>query len=102
MNDFAFGFLIRAAVMLPALMIATAGIWLAMKKLGFVRLDQPFDKSDMRTWPLSYAMRDSVIFGLVFAAAVALLGNAELSAAAATLMAAFAGAIPTLKPFFEN
>ena len=40
MQAFALGFLIRAAVGLPLFFLATAGLWLEVKKIGYLRLDQ--------------------------------------------------------------
>jgi hypothetical protein len=77
MLDFAIGFLARGAVMLPTILLMTVGVWLAMKKLGYLRLDHPFNASDMRTWPLSYAAIEATVFSLVFAALAAAFGDSE-------------------------
>lgn len=82
MLDFAHGFLMRSAVMVPVLLVASIGAWTILRKLQMMRLDDPFDAADMRTWPLAYAMADAAIFGLVFSAIVAALGDGQLTAAA--------------------
>ena len=43
MLDFAQGFLMRSAVMVPVLMIIGIGAWTALRKLQMMRLDEPFD-----------------------------------------------------------
>lgn len=98
MLDFASGFLARSAVMIPAILIVSAGLWMMMKKLGVMHLDEPFNPSDMRTWPLSWALADGALFGLVFAAIAAALGDNEgtvaIGAGAASLITL--GAVPAL------
>ncbi|WP_041321176.1 hypothetical protein [Hyphomicrobium denitrificans] len=98
MLDFAHGFLMRSAVMVPALMIVSIGAWSALRKLQMMRLDEPFDAADMRTWPLAYAMADAAIFGLVFSAIVSALGDGQLTAAVGGGGAALVaiGAVPLL------
>jgi hypothetical protein len=98
MLNFALGFLARSAVMIPAILIVSAGLWTTMKKLAIMHLEEPFNPSDMRTWPLSCALADGVLFGLVFAAMAAALGNNEssiaIAAGAASLIAL--GVVPAL------
>ena len=104
MLDFATGFLARGAVMLPTILLMTVGVWLAMKKLGYLRLDHPFNASDMRTWPLSYAAIEATVFGLVFAALAAAFGDSEFSIAIAAGTAALAatGGVPALTSFLRK
>ena len=91
MLDFAYGFLARSAVIIPILVAVSAGLWLALNKFGVMRSDAPFNASDMRTWPLAYAVGDAALFGLIFAAVSAALGEGQLSivisAGAAALIA---------------
>lgn len=96
MLEFAHGFLMRSAVMVPTIMIVSIGAWTILHKLEMMRLDEPFDAGDMRTWPLVYAIGDAAIFGLVFAAIVSLLGDGQLAVAAGGGGAAFIaiGAVP--------
>ena len=98
MFEFAYGFLMRCAMMVPTIMIVSIGAWTILRKLHMMRLDAPFDAADMRTWPLAYALADAAIFGLVFSAIVAALGDGQLTAAAggggAALVAV--GAVPLL------
>jgi hypothetical protein len=101
MHDFAFGFLIRSAVLVPTLIIVFAGTWLVLNNRGGLRRDLPFNSSDMRTWPLSFATFEATIYGAIFAAIVSALGDGAISiavaAAAASLIAI--GAVPSLLSF---
>lgn len=101
MQDFAFGFFIRSVVLVPTLVIVFAGTWLVLNKLGGLRRDLPFDSSDMRTWPLSFATVEATIYGAIFSAIVSALGDSAVSvavaAAAASLIAI--GAVPALLSF---
>jgi hypothetical protein len=98
MTDFAIGFLARSAVMLPIILLMSGGAWLAAKKLGYLLLDQPFNASDMRTWPLSYVAIEATVFGLVFAALAVAFGDSEFSTAIAAGTAALAatGGVPAI------
>ena len=98
MFDFATGFLARSAAMLPIILLMTVGVWLAMKRLGHLRLDRPFNAADMRTWPLSYAAIEATVFGVVFAALAAALDDSAFSIAIAAGTAALAatGGVPAL------
>ena len=95
MPDFAYGFLTRSAVMLPTLIAVSAGVWLVLNKLGVMHSSAPFNASDMRTWPLAYAIGDAALFGLIFAAVSAALGDGQLSAA----ISAGTAALIALGPF---
>lgn len=98
MLDYTLGFLVRSAVMIPSILLFCAALWRVGKKLGWLRLDQHFNPSDMRTWPLSYALADAGIFAVVFAAIAAALGDSQyavaMGAGAASLIAI--GVVPAL------
>jgi hypothetical protein len=98
MLDYAFGFLARGAVMIPTILLVSAGLWMMLKKFGVLRLEEPFTASDMRTWPLSYALGEAAIFAVVFAAIAAALGNNQgsiaIGAGVASLIAL--GIVPAL------
>jgi hypothetical protein len=98
MFQFIYGFLARSAVMLPVIVVFSAGIWLLLNRLGVMRSNEPFNAADLRTWPLSYALADAVLFASLFAAINAALGDSELSVAtAAGAAAAIAlGPVPAL------
>lgn len=98
MLDIVQGFLVRSSVIVPVLMIGSIGAWIILRKLHMMRLDEPFDAADMRTWPLAYAMADAAIFALVFSAIVAALGDGQLNAALAGGGGALValGAVPLL------
>jgi hypothetical protein len=95
MLDFAYGFLARSAVIVPTLIAISAGLWLALHKLGVMRSNEPFNASDMRTWPLAYSVGDAALFGVIFAAISAAIGDGELSAA----ISAGVAALIALGPF---
>lgn len=80
MQAFAISFVVRAAALMPLMIIVATGLWLLTKKLGFMRLDQPFSPADTRTWPLSFAAFNAGVYGLVFAAVLAVIGDNALSA----------------------
>lgn len=98
MLEFARGFLMRSAVMVPTIMIVSIGAWTILHRLEMMRPDEPFDAGDMRTWPLIYAIGDAAIFGVVFAAIVSVLGDGQLAVAAGGSGAAVVaiGAVPLL------
>lgn len=98
MLDFLSGFLLRSAAMIPAVVLASAAMWFVLKKLGVMRLEQPFDTSNMRTWPLSYAIAEAFAFAVVFAAVAAALGDSQLSAGVGAGVAALVtlGVVPAL------
>jgi len=98
MLDVIHGFLLQSAVIVPALMLLSIGAWVILRKLRLMRLDEPFDAADMRTWPLAYAMADAAVFALVFSAIVATLGDGQLNVALAGGGGALValGAVPLL------
>jgi hypothetical protein len=103
MLEFLYGFLARSAVMIPTVVIVGTGIWLMLRKLGLLRLDHPFNRTDMRTWPLAYAAVNAAIFGLIFAAVAAALGDHEISVGAAAGVAAIMlGVLPMLFERFQK
>ncbi|MFT3729929.1 MAG: hypothetical protein QM780_00685 [Hyphomicrobium sp.] len=84
-------FLIRVSALITIFVVLTASLWAAMKKLGYLRLDQPFSATDVRTWSLSFAILDATFYGTVFALFKEALGENPISiaiaAAAASLVA---------------
>jgi hypothetical protein len=98
MLEIALGFLARSAVMIPVLVLVSAGVWLALRKLGWLKLDGPVDMRDMRTWPFSYVMVDAAIFGLVFAAIASVPGDNAYGSALGGFAAALVsfGIVPSL------
>ena len=89
MLDFAYGLLMRSDVMIPACISVAAAIWFGLSKLGVMKPAGPFDARNMRTWPLSFAVIDAALFGVIFAAVSAALGEGEFSVAIAGGAAAF-------------
>ncbi len=89
MLEFANEFLARSAVMVPTMLLIAAGFWWVSRKRGWLRADEPFTMSNVRTWPLAYVLADAILFGLVFSALAATLGDGELWAAASGGLAAF-------------
>jgi hypothetical protein len=81
MLEFAYGLLTRCVVIVPLLMIVTAATWATLRKFGLMRLSEPFNAGDMRTWTLGYAMGDAAIFGFAFLAIASILGEGQLAAA---------------------
>jgi hypothetical protein len=104
MLEFAYAFLTRCAVIVPLMMIVTAASWAAFRKFDVMRLDEPFNAGDMRTWPLGYAMGNAAVFGFAFLAIVSVLGEGQLAVAASAGAAAFIaiGAVPLLLARFQK
>jgi 4-hydroxybenzoate polyprenyltransferase len=104
MLDFAWGFAARAAVMIPTILLVSALCWWVAQKFGYAMRDVPFDVRNMRTWPLRFAMGEAAVFGAVFAATSAALGDNAmangLSGGAAALVTL--GLVPLLFPKFRK
>ncbi len=98
MTDFAYGFLARVAVMIPTLVIVAAGFWYGLSKLGVMRSAGPFNVRDLRTWPLSFALVEAALFGVIFAAVTAALGDSQYSAGVAGAVSALLtlGPVPVM------
>jgi hypothetical protein len=88
MHEIAFALLVRAAALIAIMVVLTACTWLALKKLGLMHLDQPFTRTDLRTWPLSFALVDAVIYATIFAGLHAALGEDAIAAGASAAAAA--------------
>lgn len=88
MLDFLSQFLIRAAVMVPVMLIVTALLWLAFKRFGYVGTGAPFEARNMRTWPLSAVLADVALFAVTFAVVATVLGDGEWTSAAGGAIAA--------------
>lgn len=82
-------FLARAAVMVPVIVLFSALMWGLLTKLGKMRPEAPFNAADMRTWPLAFAMGYAALFGVIFAALAAWLGDSQWSSGIAAGGAAF-------------
>lgn len=92
----------RGAVLIPSVALSAALIWIGLKVLGALRLDRPFDRLDARTWPLSAALANAVVFASVFAATAAALRSSPDLIGAASFIAAFATILVsriTLRPW---
>ncbi|MFA5955484.1 chloride channel protein [Hyphomicrobium sp.] len=83
MTEIAFGLFVRATALITIMVVLSACAWLTLKKLGRMRLDQPFSTTDLRTWPLRFATVDAAIYGATFAAIHTALGDNTISVAVA-------------------
>jgi hypothetical protein len=81
MADFLQQFAMRAAVIVPTVMIVAALMWWAARALGVRGTSQAFDIRNMRTWPLKFALADAALFGATFALVAALMPESSWSAA---------------------
>ena len=88
MLDYLYEFAIRAAVMLPVIVVMAALAWVALKRFGAMTPGAPFNAADMRTWPLGFALTDAAIFGIVFAGIAAWMGEGEWTGAVGAGVAA--------------
>lgn len=79
----------RGAVIIPSVLIVAALTWFAARALGMLRPDKPFDRADMRTWPLTAGLLDGAIFSSVFVAAFPLVSDSAERAGLAAAIGAF-------------
>ena len=70
----------RLAVMLPVILALTAVLWLIFNRRRFAGGAPAFNPSDMRTWPLRFALLDGAVFAVSFALASTLMADSTFSA----------------------
>jgi hypothetical protein len=75
MLDFAYGYLLRSDVIVPAFISVAAIIWFAKRQSRLTPPAEPFNARDMRTWPLWFVFADTLLFIAVLAAITAALGD---------------------------
>ena len=88
MPDFLFEFIGRIAVMLPVVLILVMVLWLTFNRRRHNTLAPAFSPSDMRTWPLRFALLDGAVFAVTFALLSALMADSQFSAGVAGGLAA--------------
>jgi hypothetical protein len=91
MYELAFGFSIRAALLITILVILAACAWRFLKNFGRMRLEQAFNAADLRTWPLSVVIAVAATYGIIFAAVQTACGNSLMSTAIAATVATLVG-----------
>lgn len=80
MSDFLADFLGRLAIMLPVVLALTALLWLLFNRRRLAAGSSAFSATDMRTWPLRFAMLDGAVFAISFALFSALMAGSAFSA----------------------
>src|SRR5262245_41471620 len=88
MSLFITQWMMRAGVVLPVVIVVTAGMWLALSAAGVMKRGVPLDVADMRTWPLPFALGDAAIFAIVFSGIAVWAGDSPGLVAAASGVAA--------------
>ena len=88
MYDFLLQFLSRLAVMLPVVLVLAVILWWLLNRRRFAAGAPPFNPSDMRTWPLRFALLDGTVFAVTFALLSAWMADSEFSAGVAGGLAA--------------
>ena len=90
MSDIAPTILIRVSAVMAILVVLAASAWIILKKRGYLRLDQPFNAADLKTWPLSLVVLDAAIYGAIFVGFQAAFGDnlvvVAIAAAVATVI----------------
>jgi hypothetical protein len=75
---------LRAAVILPVMLLLAALAWFSFKKAGIVKSGVPFNPGDMRTWPLRFVLVVAATFTLSFSVILALIGESTYTAGIAS------------------
>ena len=104
MPDFLFEFLSHVAVMLPVVLILVMVLWLTFNRRRHNTLAPAFSPSDMRTWPLRFALLDGAVFAVTFALLSAWMADSQFSAGVAGGLAALVamGLVPWLATRFAK
>ncbi len=87
-TDFLVQFLSRLAVVLPIVLVLAAALWWVFNRRRFAAHPPAFSASDMRTWPLGFALVDGAVFAATFALLSAWMAQSQLSAGIAGGLAA--------------
>jgi hypothetical protein len=88
MLELLIAFLSRLAVMLPVVLVLVLLLWFAFNRRQFTAKAPPFSPSDMRSWPLRFALLDGAVFATFFALLSAWMAESEFSAGVAGGLAA--------------
>jgi hypothetical protein len=98
MPDFLVQFLNRLAVMLPVVVVLAVVLWWVFNRRRFAAGAPVFNPSDIRTWPLGFALLDGTVFAGTFALLSAWMAGSEFSAGVAGGIAALVamGLVPWL------
>lgn len=98
MYDFLAQFLSRLAVMLPIVVVLAVILWWLLNRRRLAAGAPPFNPSDMRTWPLRFALLDGAAFAVTFALLSTWMAEGEFSAGVAGGVAALVamGLVPWL------
>src|SRR5262249_61256739 len=88
MSDFLVEFLGRLAIMLPVILLLVALLWLMFNRSHMAGGAPSFSPSNIRTWPLRFALIDGAVFAAAFAFLSALTADTPFSAGVAGGLAA--------------
>ena len=98
MPDFLVEFLGRLAAMLPVILLLVVVLWLVFNRRRLATGAASFSPSDMRTWPLRFALLDGAVFAVTFAVFSTWTADSQFSAGIAGGLAALVamGVMPWL------
>lgn len=82
-------FLAMSAVCTASVVTVSAFTWWIASIVGYIDETATFNAADMRTWTLTFALIEAVIFGLVFATVLYLVDDSSLGAGIGGAVAAF-------------
>ena len=88
MADFLAQWFARTSVILPVVVVTAALAWWILAWLGVMKRGARLNGTDMRTWPLYFAIGDAAVFALVFSAVAAWMGDSPAASALAAGIAA--------------
>ena len=95
MPDFLAQFLGRLAVMVPVILLFVVVLWFVFNRRRLAAGAAPFSPSDMRTWPLRFALLDGAAFAITFALLSTWMADSQFSTGIAGGLAA-RGVMPWL------
>jgi|ERR1700704_921098 hypothetical protein len=98
MPDFLAQFLGRLAVMVPVILLFVVVLWFVFNRRRLAAGAASFSPSDMRTWPLRFALLDGAAFAVTFALLSTWMADSQFSTGIAGGLAALVamGVMPWL------
>lgn len=88
MPEFVVQFLSRLGVMLPVVVVLAVVLWWLFNRRRFAAGAPVFNPSDIRTWPLGFALLDGTVFAATFALLSTWMAESQFSAGVAGGLAA--------------
>jgi len=82
-----------------ALLLLVALLWWVGVRAGYIRPSSPFSASDVRSWPLSFAVLEMALTILAFTGTALYFGTSVVSASVSALLVAVVS--PLLARFYR-